>query len=508
MKLENKVVAVAGLGVTGRAVSDVLLARGAHVLGVDAAAESKNEDLAALLERGLEVTARDFDIAAAREWLTEKAPELVVASPGWRPTTPLLQAARASQIPIWSEAELAWHLRSARGPQWLAVTGTNGKTTVVRLLEAILTAAGRSAQAVGNIGEPLITAALNDDLEFLAVELSSFQLHHTFTMAPLASALLNIAPDHLDWHGSYAKYRAAKAKIFERTRQVCLYNTADFATEEILRAADVAPGARAVGITLAIPTLGTLGIVEGHLYDRAFNPQRRTSAQEIGALGDLVPPASAGTRPEAALRQLPAHLVEDALFAAGLALAAGIEPAEIAAGLRAFSQNPSGRQHRGERVAVHNDVAFVNNSKATNPHAAQAAFSGLPSRSAVWIAGGASKGANLEDLVAQVSPQLRAVVLIGRQRAQLSQILARHAPDLPVIEIDEAQNKGVDQNGARAAAIMDRAVRAAQQLAHPSDTVLLAPACASQDQFDSYVQRGELFSAAAQKLAAEEGGAN
>ena len=495
----DAVVAVAGLGITGQAVSQVLLDRGARVLGVDGGADSHTPDLATLRARGLEITTKNFDQAQGQEWLTDTGASVLIASPGWPPTEPLLAAARALNIPIWSEAELAWRLRSPQSPAWLVVTGTNGKTTTVRMLEAILTSAGFATQAVGNIGRPLIHAALDESLQILAVELSSFQLHHTYTMEPLASALLNIAPDHLDWHGSYAEYRAAKAKIYARTTSVCLYNAADYTTEELLRAADVAPGARAIGITLGIPALGTLGVVEGHLYDRGFTPERRTNAQEIGALSDLV----AADAPQT---QLPAHLVVDALFAAGLALAAGIAPDQIPAGLRRYTQDPGGAQHRGEIVAVHDDVAYVNNSKATNPHAAQAAFSGLKAGTVVWIAGGVTKGASFDDLIQKVLPQLRCVVLIGAKRAELAALFARHAPGLPVIEIDERQTGPVRKTGGSGFAVMDRAVAAAHAHAAAGDTVLLAPACASQDQFGSFAERGEAFRAAVQHLTSEEGG--
>lgn len=495
----DAVVAVAGLGITGQAVSQVLLDRGARVFGVDGGADPQAPALGALRARGLEITTKNFDQTQGQEWLTDIGASLLIASPGWRPTEPLLAAARALNIAIWSEAELAWRLRSALSPSWLVVTGTNGKTTTVLMLEALLTSAGFATQAVGNIGRPLIHAALDDSLQILAVELSSFQLHHTYTMEPLASALLNIAPDHLDWHGSYEEYRAAKAKIYEHTTSVCLYNAADYTTEELLRAADVASGTRAIGITLGIPTLGTLGVVDGHLYDRGFTPERRTSAQEIGTLSDLV----AADAPQT---QLPAHLVVDALFAAGLALAAGVAPDQIPVGLRRYTQDPGGAQHRGEIVAIHNDVAYVNNSKATNPHAAQAAFSGLKAGTVVWIAGGVTKGASFEHLIQKVLPQLRFVVLIGAKRDELIALFARHAPGIPVIEIDERQNGSVCTTGGGGFAVMDRAVAAAQADALAGDTVLLAPACASQDQFASFAERGEAFRAAVQNLTSKEGG--
>jgi len=500
-----RIFAVAGLGISGRAVSEVLVDREQSVWALESHPDVVNTELAQLVESGLPVVAPPTSLEEARAWLRAKRITTVIASPGWAPSVALLSAAESLGLEVWSEAELAWFLRPPGAPQWLVVTGTNGKTTTVRMLAEMLREAGKQTAAVGNIGQPLIHAALDPSLDLLAVELSSFQLHYTHSIEPLASALLNIAPDHLDWHGSFEQYRADKAKVYERTVGMCLYNRADPDTEEILRNADVAPGVRALGVTLEIPAVGDLGVVAGRLYDRAVHASRRTAAQELASFADL----QAGAH-ETDGQPPPAHLVEDALFAAGLALTAGALPQHVSAGLRNFTAHKPPHDHRGETVAVHNQISFLNNSKATNPHAAQAAFSGLKPGSVIWIAGGLTKGANLNDLVQYVRPWLKAAVLIGADASEFEALLARHAPDLPVIRIEASHTGGVrsgSDRSSRSQAVMAAAVGAAIDQAAPGDTVLLAPACASQDQFESFAQRGDAFVSAIED-AVEEGGKN
>ena len=466
-------VLVAGLGISGRAAAQVLAAQGARVTTYDdAAADADERDATALL---------------ARDGLA--GVDLVVTSPGLRPTHPVLAAALARGIEVVSEVELAWRLRVDRtaggGPApWLAVTGTNGKTTTVGMLASILQANGERAAAVGNVGSPIVLAATDPSLDVLAVELSSFQLHFTHTVSAQAGAVLNIAPDHLDWHGSLKAYTADKGRIFERAQVACVYNVADDATRRLVEGADVVEGAVAVGFTLGAPAVGQVGLVAGVLVDRAFAARRHTHAVELATLADLAQLAGPGDR-------VAPHVVADALAAAALALAHGVPPTAIAEGLRAFGPGA----HRIVTVATVDGVAYVDDSKATNAHAAAAALAAFPERSVVWIAGGLAKGATFDDLVRMRRDRLVGVVLIGADREPLAGALARHAPQVPVIQVAATDTGDVMTPAVSAARGLAAGVPAGTQA-----TVLLAPACASMDQFVSYADRGDRFADAVRGL--------
>ncbi|WP_143320557.1 UDP-N-acetylmuramoyl-L-alanine--D-glutamate ligase, partial [Cellulomonas iranensis] len=407
----------------------------------------------------------------------------------------LLVAARERDVPVWSEVELAWHVRVPRdggdGPApWLAVTGTNGKTTTVGMLESILRAAGRRTLAVGNVGTPVVLAAVDPALDVLAVELSSFQLHHTSSMSAQAAAVLNVAPDHLDWHGSLKAYAADKGRIYEHAQVACVYDANQPVTERLVRDADVVDGCVAVGFTLGTPAVGQVGLVDDVLVDRGFARLRHTHAAELGTLADLAQLAGPGG-------VVPPHVVRNALAAAALALAHGVEPAHVRDGLRAFAPGA----HRIVTVGRVDDVAYVDDSKATNAHAASASLAAFEPGSVVWVAGGLAKGAGFDDLVRERRDRLRGVVLVGVDRAPLRDALARHAPDVPVFEVDAGDTEPV----------MDRAVTAARRLAAGAPegvpvTVLLAPACASMDQFASYAARGDAFAAAVHRLGGDDAG--
>jgi UDP-N-acetylmuramoylalanine--D-glutamate ligase len=477
-RFDGRTVLVAGLGVSGRAAAQVLADRGARVVTYDdRAPEADAHDVAALVADGL---------AGA---------DLLVASPGLPPHHALLVAARERDVPVWSEVELAWHVRVPRdggdGPApWLAVTGTNGKTTTVGMLESILRAAGRRTLAVGNVGTPVVLAAVDPALDVLAVELSSFQLHHTSSMSAQAAAVLNVAPDHLDWHGSLEAYAADKGRIYEHAQVACVYDANQPVTERLVRDADVVDGCVAVGFTLGTPAVGQVGLVDDVLVDRGFARLRHTHAAELGTLADLAQLAGPGG-------VVPPHVVRNALAAAALALAHGVEPAHVRDGLRAFAPGA----HRIVTVGRVDDVAYVDDSKATNAHAASASLAAFEPGSVVWVAGGLAKGAEFDDLVRERRDRLRGVVLLGVDRAPLRDALARHAPDVPVFEVDAGDTEPV----------MDRAVTAARRLAAGAPegvpvTVLLAPACASMDQFTSYAARGDAFAAAVHRLGGDDAG--
>ncbi|WP_307828126.1 UDP-N-acetylmuramoyl-L-alanine--D-glutamate ligase [Nocardioides sp. SYSU D00038] len=467
---------VAGFGVSGFAAADNLNHLGAAVTALDESAEGDQRAEKAELLEVLGATVRLGEGATAT--LPDDV-DLVVTSPGWRPTAPLLVQARARGIPVWGEVELAWRLRDPdHDTPWLAVTGTNGKTTTVQMLDSILRAAGLRSVAVGNVGLPIVEAVMDPEpYDVLAVELSSFQLHYTDSMRAQAAVVLNVAEDHLDWYGSMAEYAADKGRIYSDVERACVYNVADPVTEQLVRDADVQEGARAIGFTLGMPAVGMVGLVEDILADRAFIEARDTSAAELCTVADLASDAP--------------HVVANALAAAALARAHGVSQAAVRDGLRAF--RPDG--HRISVVAEHAGITWVDDSKATNPHAAQASL--LAAEPVVWVAGGLAKGATFDDLVRTVHTRLRAVVLLGRDRDVIAGALARHAPDVPVIEVDERETGVTDGEPVPVGtATMRRAVAAAGELARPGDTVLLAPGCASMDLFTSYADRGEVFAAA------------
>ena len=396
--------------------------------------------------------------------------DLLVVSPGLRPSDPLILQAQELHIPVWGELELAWRLRPAEGAApWLVVTGTNGKTTTTLMLESMLKAAGLRTVAAGNIGHSLISVVMHDDLDVIAVEVGAPQLPFVESMSPLASVCLNIADDHLDHFGTFQDYVSAKAKIYERTQIAAVFNADDPATIRMVENADVIEGCRAVGFTLSIPDISMLGVVEEFLVDRAFLDDRQRSAQELATTDDVQPNAP--------------HNIANALAAAALARAFGVSAGAIKLGLEQFE--PAG--HRIEHVATIDGVTYIDDSKATNTHAALTSIRAF--QSVVWIAGGMAKGQDFDELVSEAGGKLRGVVLLGVDREVIAQGLARHAPQVPVKVIERSDTEA-----------MVEVVAAAQAFAQPGDTVLLAPGCASWDMFRDYSQRGELFAQAVRNL--------
>ncbi len=459
---EQARVLVTGLGVSGFAAADGLLEFGAQVVVVEDTASEANADKAELLRT-----------LGAEVWLgpgsSRRRPDGIdlVVTTGWSPQHPLLAAAAAAGIAVWSEPELAWRLsRPQRPVPWLGITGTNGKTTTTQMLEAMLRAAGLRTAAVGNIGRPVMETVLDPDpYDVLAVELSSHQLHWSHALTMHSAVVLNLQPDHLEWHGGAEGYRDAKAKIYAGVQVACVYNVADPATERMVEDAEVVEGARAIGFTLGTPGLSMLGVVDDLLVDRAFIEQRRDSALELASVSDVTPAAP--------------HNVANALAAAALARAYGVPAAAVRDGLRAVQLGA----HKIETIAVRDGVTFVDDSKATNPHAADAALGAFDS--VIWIAGGQAKGTTFDDLVITHRARLRGAVLLGVDRSVVADALSRHAPEVPVITIGETEDGAMAQ-----------AVAAAVSLARPGDTVLLAPGCASLDMYRDYAARGDAFAAA------------
>lgn len=460
-------VVVAGLGTSGFAAADALLELGTRVLVLD---DSDKQETA---ERGqvLEVLGAELRLGPGATAMLPEDVDLVVTSPGWSPRTPLLAQAALRGIPIFGEVELAWRLQHPdRTPAWLGITGTNGKTTTTQMLESMLQAAGLRAVACGNIGKPVMETVLDPEpYDVLAVELSSFQLHWSNSLALHSSVVLNVEQDHLEWYPSMAEYAADKARIYRGVTHSCVYNVADPTTERMVEEAEVTEGARAIGFTLGIPGLFMLGVVDDLLVDRAFVEQRRTSALELASVSDVRPYAP--------------HNVANALAAAALARSYGVPATAVRDGLR----NLHLAGHRIQTVTEVGGVTYVDDSKATNPHAALASLQAF--ESVVWIAGGQAKGTEFDDLVAAVAPRLRGAVLLGVDRQVIAGALHRHAPDIPV-EVVDASDTGT----------MDRAVALAARMARPGDTVLLAPGCASRDMWPDYGARGDDFARAAKGL--------
>jgi UDP-N-acetylmuramoylalanine--D-glutamate ligase len=461
-------VLVAGLGVSGAAAARVLLARGDDVVLTDAAEPAVLTELVGLGAQWL------GPLSAPPEGV-----DLVVTSPGWRPDHPLLLAAANRGLEVVGEPELAWRLRTP-GPDggepapWYAVTGTNGKTTTVTMLESVLQAGGLRAVAAGNVGRPLVEVVTARDADggpaydAFAVELSSFQLHWSSSIAPAAACVLNVADDHVDWHGSFEAYRDAKARLL-RLAPVAVADAGDPVASSL-----VARHRHPVTVTVGEPARGQLGVRSGALVDRAFSP---VPAGEVLVELD-------------ALQVRGPHNTVNALAAAALARVAGVDAESIGRGLAAFR----GGAHRNVLVGSVDGVDFVDDSKATNPHAAGASLAAYPR--VVWIAGGLLKGADVDPLVAAVAPRLAGVVLLGRDREQLARSLARHAPSVPRTVVPSGDDEGVT-DGDR---VMREVVAAAVRLAHPGDTVLLAPAAASMDVFTDYAHRGRAFADAVRAL--------
>jgi UDP-N-acetylmuramoylalanine--D-glutamate ligase len=447
--LDGAPVVLAGAGVTGVPTAKALLALGARVIVTDGNAQR------------LDALAQELPSVRTELSLTDppEGTRLVVTSPGWKPTAPLLATAVGQGIEVIGDVELAWRIcqTDEQPPIWLAVTGTNGKTTTVGMLASILHAAGEDAVACGNIGLPVVEAVAAGH-RVLAVELSSFQLYWSPSVRPAVGALLNIAPDHLDWHGDLDAYIAAKKRVL--TGEIAIAGSEDPLVEKLL--AD-APAPAKYGVTMGEPAPGQLGIAHGRLVDRAFADG--VALIDVAQVHPSGPPG-----------------VFDALTAAAVARAHGVSAEAVAKGLLEFE--PGG--HRGVEVGVLDGVRYLNDSKASNPHAAAAAIRAHDR--VVWLAGGLLKGANVDELVAELAPRLVGAVLLGADRDVIATALARHAPDVPVHLAGSGDHDAM--------AVMVEAVRAASELARPGDVVLLAPAGASWDMFTDYAHRGRAFAEA------------
>ena len=468
-------VAVLGLSVTGFSVADTLAELSADVLVLS---ESADPEYARLLPV-LGVRSSVGPLGEPPAELVDFDPELVIASPGFAPTHPIVAWVRERDIALWGDIELAWRVRDkvsrpdGAPADWILVTGTNGKTTTTRLTATMLVEGGLRAAPVGNIGIPVLDAVRDPEgFDALVIELSSHQLWYLGQqvgpqpVSPHASVCLNLAEDHLEWHGSFAAYRDAKAHVYDRTRVACVYNKADAATRAMVEDAEVIEGARAIGFDLGVPGPSDVGVVEGILVDRAFLEERATMALELTTVERL-----------AGLGLGAPHMVANVLAASALARSLDVSPEAIGAALGAFRLDP----HRIEIVEVTGGVTWVDDSKATNPHAAASSLAAYPG--AVWVVGGLLKGVDISELVAGRGSGAKAAIVIGIERAAVTAAFSRHAPQVPVFEVDADETEEV----------MAKVVELAAGIARDGDVVLLAPAAASFDQFSSYADRGRRF---------------
>jgi UDP-N-acetylmuramoylalanine--D-glutamate ligase len=462
---KNLRVAILGLGKTGFSAADTLVELGATVVVLASRSSPEHRQLLDVIEDALDSVPSELDAFD---------PELIVVSPGFRPDHPILGWAADRGTAIWVDIELAWRVRDKVEPaaEWILITGTNGKTTTTQLVTHMLEQDGRRAAPVGNIGVPVLDAVrYPDGFDVLVVELSSFQLHWLQrtpegTLAPWASVCLNLADDHLDWHGSFEAYRAAKAKVYTNTKVAAVYNRGDLATRTMVEDAEVIDGCRAIGFGLDAPGPSDFGVVDGILCDRAFLDERATTALELTTIGDLAEEGLGAP-----------HSVANVLAASALARSLGVSPAVVRDALRSFTMDA----HRTEVIATVDGIRWIDDSKATNPHAAAAAL--RAHESVVWIVGGLLKGVDIDELVRAHSGRIRTAIIIGEDRSELVAAFARHAPGVGVYEVEETETRRV----------MPAAVRFAAAAAREGDVVLLAPAAASMDQFTDYADRGTKF---------------
>jgi UDP-N-acetylmuramoylalanine--D-glutamate ligase len=445
---------ILGAGVTGSAVANALKSRGGVVT----------------------ITDDNSDVAVKPESIDLSNFDAVMISPGWRQDHPLVRKVLASNLQLLNEIDLAWQLRTEIAPsqKWLALTGTNGKTTTVEMAAKILQTAGLNAVACGNVGDTVIEAVdRKDAYDYLVLELSSFQLHWAKQAQFVSAAILNIADDHLDWHGTFDAYADAKFSILDRT-ELAVLNADDL---EVVTRANRFSG-RKVFFSLDTPGPGEIGVVEELLVDRAFVADP-LEAEMICELKDITP-----TVP---------HNVSNALAAAALARTVNVSHEHIQKALQEFKPG----RHRIETVYESDSISWVDDSKATNPHAAAASL--MSHLSVVWIAGGLAKGADMSSVVQRCKTRIKSAILIGTDRQLIADALHENAPDIPIIFVDTPPDY---VRGGVSNSLMEAVVSQAATLVAPGDTVLMAPACASMDQFISYADRGDRFAAAVRQVVA------
>ena len=439
-ELSGKNCLVIGAGVTGRAVHEALLKFGAISKMFDERVSGKSDVINEL--------PKDIDLA--------------IVSPGWKIDNPVIMKLKSAGIEVISEIDFAWKVKQVLAPnqKWIALTGTNGKTTTIKMVESIFKAAKVNGVACGNVGQPVVASVCSDQpYDYLAIELSSFQIQWSELPKYQSVAILNIAEDHIDWHGSFEDYAAAKLKLLKQAEKAFVNKSDPELSKRVGKET-------AIWFSLQTPNPNELGLVENLLIDRAFSATP-AQANEIAELVDITPTAP--------------HNVLNALAASALSLSIGIKYESVKQGLRNFSPD----HHRMELVLSKNEINWIDDSKATNPHAAEASL--LSYFQVIWIAGGLAKGASMDELVSRCAKRIKAVILIGQDRDLIAAAFAKLSPETKILRVDQV---------ADSMQLMNDVVKQAIELANPGDTVLLAPACASMDQFSSYVERGQLFAQA------------
>lgn len=468
LDMTDKRVLVAGLGVSGKGVVKALQGQARSVTSVDE--QSEQADL------------HSFD------QINWSQIDSVVVSPGFNPRTPFIRTAQKLNIPVLSEVEAAWQLRvptvrTGNPAPWIGITGTNGKTSTTQMTAAMMSAAGWDAPAVGNIGQAVSQAVVDPLHDVLCVELSSFQLHFTQSLALECAAITNLAADHLDWHGCFESYIEDKAKVYHGVQKALVYNADDPRVSALAAAASTAPGCLNIGCTLSEPKAGQIGVSQGWIVDRSS-----LAGNKFGQLERIIPIEQLHGIREPNGHLYP-HLLADALCAFALALGAGADRVAACKAIESFKPG----DHRIETVAQigqgDQTIRFVDDSKATNAHAAQASLASYEPGSVVWIAGGLAKGSRFDQLIASQASRLAAVVVLGIDPEPVVEALQEQAPQVPYTRVEPEP----------ASSLMERTVAAAAAYARPGQVVLLAPACASMDQFTSYKQRGQLFAQEAQR---------
>jgi len=439
-ELSGKNCLVIGAGVTGRAVHEALLKFSAISKMFDERVTGKSDVINEL--------PKDIDLA--------------IVSPGWKIDNPVIMKLKSAGIEVISEIDFAWKVKQVLAPnqKWIALTGTNGKTTTIKMVESIFKAAKVNGVACGNVGQPVVASVCSDQpYDYLAIELSSFQIQWSELPKYQSVAILNIAEDHIDWHGSFEDYAAAKLKLLKQAEKAFVNKSDPELSKRVGKET-------AIWFSLQTPNPNELGLVENLLIDRAFSATP-AQANEIAELVDITPTAP--------------HNVLNALAASALSLSIGIKYESVKQGLRNFSPD----HHRMELVLSKNEINWIDDSKATNPHAAEASL--LSYFQIIWIAGGLAKGASMDELVSRCAKRIKAVILIGQDRDLIAAAFAKLSPETKILRVDQV---------ADSMQLMNDVVKQAIELANPGDTVLLAPACASMDQFSSYVERGQLFAQA------------